>query len=83
MSRMVSLILLFAVIGLVVGYFLFAKVGGGYVRITSLIAPDESTLAGLVQKVRGIPQIRTNILISGAVGAGVGLLLSVARGRRG
>lgn len=82
MSKTVAFILLFAVLGLIAGYLLFAKMGGGYLSITTLLQPADNNVKGLLQKAVGIPKIRTNILISGAIGAGVGLLLSVAMGRR-
>ena len=82
MSRIIALILLFAVVGLIAGYLLFAKMGNSYVKPTSLLRPADSALGRLGQKAVGIPKIRTNILIAGAVGAGVGLLLGAATGRR-
>ena len=83
MSKIAAFVLLFAVLGLIAGYLLFAKMGGSYVKLTTLLqSTEQAPLKGLIQKVGGIPKIRTNILISGAVGAGVGLLLSAVMGRR-
>ena len=62
---------------------MFARVGNSYIEPTTLLqSTDNAPLRGLLQKVGGIPKIRTNILIVGAVGAGVGLLLSAVTGRR-
>jgi hypothetical protein len=46
-----------------------------------LISPSKNVLDDLVKSVTGIKQIRRNILICGAVGAGVGLLLGLVTSR--
>jgi hypothetical protein len=82
--RIVLLIILVAVLGLIVGYLIFAKTAGGYVSVRTLISPSQNVFDELVKQVTGIDKIRRNILLSGAVGAGIGLLLGLAaaRGRR-
>jgi hypothetical protein len=82
LSRIAVLVVVFAVVGLVVGYFLFAKVAGQYVKPTTLISPAGSRLGALGQQIAGIPRMRTNILLAGAVGAAVGLVVAVAGRRR-
>lgn len=82
MRRTLSLVLLFAVAGLIAGYLLFAKVGGSYLQPTFLIGPADTVIGRLGQSAAGVSRIRTNILISGGVGAVVGGLVSGATGRR-
>jgi len=88
MNRTVSSAVVLGVIGLIVGYLLFARTGGGnYVSIGDLFSPARSGLAGLGQRlteaVRGIVEIRRNILISGLVGVVVGLVAGLAMNRSG
>ena len=82
MSRTIALIVLFAVVGLVAGYLLFAEVGGSYLKPTFLIGPADSMLGRIGQSAVGVEKIRTNIFIAGGVGAAVGLLLSFVTGGR-
>ena len=81
MKRTILLLLIVGIIGLAVGYLIFARTASGYVSIGVLISPSKNVLDELVKSVTGIKQIRQNILISGAVGAGVGLLLGLVTSR--
>ena len=80
MRRTIVLILLLGVIGLVVGYWIFARTEGGYISLEALLRPTRHVLDELFRKVTGIETMRRNILLSGAVGAGVGLVLGVLTG---
>jgi hypothetical protein len=82
MRKAVVLIVILGVVGLVVGYLIFARTEGGYISLKALLRPSRHLLDELVKKVTGIGTIRRNILVSGAVGAVVGLVLAVAT-RRG
>jgi hypothetical protein len=82
MRRTIVLIIVLAVAGLVVGYLIFARTEGGYISIKALLRPTRHILDQLVKKVTGIETMRRNILISGAVGAGAGLVLGLATGGR-
>lgn len=77
MKRIILLLIIIAVIGLVAGYLIFARTSSGYVSIQALISPSKNVLDDLVKSVTGIKKIRQNILICGAVGAGVGLLVGL------
>ena len=81
MKRIILLLLVAGVIGLAVGYLIFARTSSGYVSIQVLISPSKNVLDDLVKSVTGIKQIRQNILICGAVGAGAGLLLGLLTSR--
>jgi uncharacterized protein (TIGR03382 family) len=71
------LIIVIGVLGLVAGYLIFARTEGGYLTLKTLLRPSKGALDDLVRAVRGIQKIRRNILICGAVGAGIGLVLGV------
>lgn len=80
MRRTIVLILLLGVIGLIVGYWIFARTEGGHISLEALLRPTRHVLDELFRKVTGIETMRRNILLSGAVGAGVGLVLAVLTG---
>ena len=81
MRKILSSALFLGVIGLVVGYFLFGKVGNSYIGLKALIIPSESLLSQLGNKLRGVETIRQNILLSGGAGAVIGAVLGVVRTR--
>jgi hypothetical protein len=81
MKRIILLLIVVGIIGLAVGYLIFARTSSGYISIQVLISPSKNVLDDLVKSVTGIKQIRQNILICGAVGAGVGLLLGLLTSR--
>lgn len=81
MKRIILLLIIVGIIGLAVGYLIFARTGSGYVSVQVLFSPSKNVLDELVKSVTGIKQIRQNILICGAVGAGVGLLLGLVTSR--
>lgn len=81
MKRIILLLIIVGIVGLAVGYLIFARTGSGYVSIQVLISPSKNVLDDLVKSVTGIKQIRQNILICGAVGAGVGLALGLLTSR--
>jgi hypothetical protein len=49
--------------------------------LKSLLSPAKNVLDDLVKNVRGIPQVRQSILICGAVGGGIGLVIAALAGR--
>ncbi len=82
MNNSFRLALVLGVVGLVVGYFLFGKVGGDYVRLTTLLNLSGGGIAGFMRNLAGIGEIRQNILLSGTAGAGVGVLVGLVSRRR-
>ena len=81
MKRIVVLLLIVGIIGLAVGYLIFARTSSGYVSIQVLLSPSKNVLDDLVKSVTGINQMRRNILLCGGAGAGVGLLLGLVTSR--
>jgi len=70
------------VAGLVVGYLIFGRVAGEYVSIGELLQGPRNVLEDLAESITGIQYARRNVLISGAVGAAVGLVVGALLGRR-
>jgi hypothetical protein len=81
MKRTILLLIIVGLIGLAVGYLIFARTSSGYVSVEVLISPSKNVLDDLVKSVTGIKQIRQNILICGAAGAAVGLLIGLLTSR--
>jgi len=79
MKNIISSALVLGIIGLAAGYFLFAKVGGSYVDLQVLLVPGDTLLQKLGNAVRGVEEIRRKILITGAAGAVVGVVIGLVR----
>lgn len=79
MQRIIGFALILGVIGLVVGYLIFGRVAGEFIQISTLLQTPDNFLSSAVQNLAGINEARQNILISGAVGAGVGVVAGVIR----
>ena len=61
---------------MVVGYFIFAKVGGEYVPLSELLRPAQSLWLEIKGILFRIVDIRNNILICGGTGSAGGFILS-------
>ncbi|OFX24605.1 MAG: hypothetical protein A2041_01080 [Bacteroidetes bacterium GWA2_31_9b] len=79
MKKSIILILLFGILGLVAGYFLFGKIGGEYVNIKTIFSTSSNAIESLGRKIAGIEKIKQNILISGGVGGLVGLIIGLRK----
>jgi uncharacterized membrane protein YciS (DUF1049 family) len=79
MKKGILLIILFAIIGLVLGYLIFGRISGEYVDIELIFQSSESTIKSFGRKLTGITSMKQNILISGGVGAVVGLVISMVK----
>ncbi|MBU1214957.1 MAG: hypothetical protein KKF58_01690 [Gammaproteobacteria bacterium] len=74
--RTVAFLLVFAVIGLAVGYGIFGKIAGHYVSVNSLLSFGGNALQNAWGAVSGLTEMRNKILLCGAGGAVVGFLLA-------
>ena len=68
--------------GIVLGYFLFAKTGVGYISPLTILIPGQGLTDKLAGVIMNLAAVRLNILISGAIGAGTGLLVVLVLGKR-
>ena len=82
MKRIGIIVVICGIVGLVAGYLIFGKIGNSYIAISTLITGSENILQRAARKVAGIEQMRTNILLLGAGGAGIGLLAAILAPRR-
>ena len=76
--RVTTFLILGAIAGLVVGYFLFASIAGEYVSVGRLLRPSGNVLDQVANSVIGVEQMRLRILISGGIGAVVGAVAGTA-----
>ncbi len=82
MGRIILFTILLAAAGLVVGYLVFGRVAGQYLSISRLLQPAGNVLQDIAEQITGVKKARRSILISAAVGAGLGLIVGVASRRR-
>lgn len=74
--RTIVFVVVCAVIGMAVGYGLFAKIAGHYVSVSSLASFGGNALQSAWSSVSGLAEMRNKILLCGAGGAVVGYLLA-------
>jgi len=72
-KRIIS-IAIFTLLGLAAGYTFFGKWGGEYVRLQTIFSFGGNAFQTAFRSISGIDEMRTKILICGAIGALVGLL---------
>lgn len=71
------LVLFMAAIGLVVGYVIFGRLAGDYVSIDVIFRTPDDIFDRVTYSLADIESIRQNILISGAVGGVLGLIIGL------
>ncbi|MFP4019335.1 MAG: hypothetical protein ACLFUH_08795 [Bacteroidales bacterium] len=79
MKKSILFIIIFAILGLIVGYLIFGRISGEYVDIDLIFRESQSGIEKFGRKISGIATMRQNILISGGVGAVVGFIISLVR----
>jgi len=79
MKRAGLFIFVFVIIGLVLGYLIFGRIGGEYVSLKTVFSQSENALESIGRNLVGLKQMKQNILISGGAGGVVGLILSLIR----
>lgn len=80
--KLLTFLVIFGVVGLIVGYFIFGQWNGSYIPVQEFIFKPKNLLEQAGQTITGVAKIRQNILIAGAVGAGFGLILGAVGRRR-
>jgi hypothetical protein len=76
MKKNLLSIIAFAVLGLIIGYAVFGKWAGDYVSLKTLFSFGGNAFQRAFQSVSGIEDMRNKILLSGAAGAAVGVILT-------
>lgn len=78
MGKLISIIV-FALIGLGVGYAFFGKWGGEYVSLQTLFSFGGNPVQGAFRSLTGVEDMRNKVLLCGVAGAVVGVLLAFKR----
>jgi len=79
MKNIFILIIIFGILGLVVGYLFFGKIAGEYISLQTIFQSSGGALETFGRKLSGLEDMRQNILISGGVGAVVGVIIYYVR----
>lgn len=84
MRNVLLLAIVFGVVGLVIGYLIFARVPmtGELIAIGNLIQPPEGLVGNIVSELAQFREIRRNILFAGGGGVIVGVILGIVVSRR-
>lgn len=77
MKRSIIFILVFLIIGVVLGYLVFGRIAGEYVSLDVIFSSSENVLESIGRNISGIEEMKQNILISGGAGGVLGLILSL------
>jgi hypothetical protein len=75
-SKTILSITAFAVLGLLAGYWFLGKFAGGHVGLSTLFHFGGNVFEDALQSISGIEAMRNKILLCGAGGAVMGLLVS-------
>ncbi len=76
MNKNLISIAAFTALGLIIGYAIFGKWAGDYVSLKTLFTFGGNAFQRAFQSVSGIEDMRTKILLCGAAGAAVGVILT-------
>ena len=77
MKRAIIFILVFIVVGLVLGYFIFGRMAGEYVSLGTIFSGSDNALESFGRNISGLSEMKQNILITGGAGGVLGLILSL------
>ena len=66
----------FTALGLIIGYAIFGKIGGEYVNLKTLFSFGDNAIHRAFLSITGIETMRTKVLLCGAAGAVIGVLLT-------
>ena len=79
MKKLLIYAILFGIIGLIVGYLLFGKIGNDYINIKVIFSSSKNAIEAFGRNISGIAKIKQNILISSGIGAVLGLIITLIR----
>ncbi len=79
MKRTIFFVIVFIVIGFVLGYLIFGRISGEYIELEAIFTKSENVLEKIGRSITGLREIKQNILISGGVGGVLGLIISLIK----
>ena len=84
MRNVLLLAIVFGIVGLVIGYLIFARVPvtGELIAIRNLVEPPQNIVGEIFSELAQLRDIRRNILFTGGGGVVVGIILGVIVSKR-
>lgn len=79
MKKTGFLIIIFAIIGLILGYLIFGRIAGEYVSLDTIFQDSNNVIEKLGRNISGLKEMKQNILITGGAGGLLGLIISLFR----
>jgi len=79
MKKFLTYVILFAVIGLIVGYLLFGKIAGEYVNNRTIFGISQNAFKSFGRNVSGLMSMKQTILVSVGIGAIVVFVIKFIR----
>ena len=73
MLRVITFALIFGLVGLVIGYFFFGKIGDDYIELSKLFRSEKNIFISIGNAMLGIEHIRWNIILTGLLSASAGM----------
>jgi len=80
MKKAIIWILVLGILGLVVGYIIFGSMNGEYVSLKTIFG-STNKVGAFFKDISGIARMKQNILISGGIGALMGLILGLRKAK--
>ena len=77
--KFVCYALLFTILGLCIGYFIFGQINGKYVEPILFIKNSENMIDRIYNTVTGVEKAREKILITGSIGLSLGIILGTIK----
>ncbi|MFW6138729.1 MAG: hypothetical protein ACOC7U_06125 [Spirochaetota bacterium] len=74
--------ILLGILGLITGYVIYGRIGGEYLEFDQVFNPPENILEDFAESITGVEKARQRILLSGAIGTAVGLIIGAIRTRK-
>ena len=80
MKKTIILVLILTILGLLLGYIIFGKLGNEYVSLKTIFG-STNKVGSFLKDLSGIAKIRQNILISGGIGVLAGLIIGLRKAK--
>ena len=73
--------ILFGIVGFGIGYLIFGRIGGEFIPLDELFSKPQNEWEEVARWLAGFHQIRNNIIFSSAIGAFIGVVFAILRGK--
>lgn len=77
MKKTIVYIIVFGILGLIIGYLIFGRISNEYVSLKLIFGSSNNAFESFGKQITGLAKMKQNILISGALGAILGLVIKI------